>query len=229
MNHVNTKVFLVDNHPVVLLALRSRLAHQRSVSVVGEAGDATEALRKLKRVSPDVIVIEPDLPGLDGGEFARRLRQKIPRAKIIAYSAHADQEYVVRMAHCGAHGYVTKDKPTAKIVETILHVHRGGLEFPPNMVDAILAPGSKPPSNGANEVVLTQREREVLILLAEGLANREVARTLSISVRTTETHREHLTHKLGIFTVAGLVKYAIQHELTSLGPPPVKIGANVSK
>jgi DNA-binding NarL/FixJ family response regulator len=190
---------------------------------VGEAADDKEALRKLKKISPDVIVLDISLPSLDGGELARRLRQTAPRSKLIAFSVHAGQEYVVRMARCGVHGYVMKDAPTAKLIEAIQQVHKGGLYFPPDMSDAILAPGSKPAPDGTKEAVLTAREREVLILLAEGLANKEVARKLGISVRTAETHREHLSHKLNITTIAGLTKYAIQHGLTSLGlPAPAK-------
>ena len=213
------KVFLVDDHPAVREGVRSYLTSQGSVLVVGEAADAKEALRKVKKLAPEVIILDVNLPSLDGGELARRLRLTVPAAKIIGFSVHASQEYVVRMARCGAHGYVMKDAPTAKLVEAIQHVHKGGLYFPPDMSDAILSPESKPSSEAEGTVVLTTREREVLTLLAEGLANKEVARKLGISVRTAETHREHVSHKLNIMTIAGLTKYAIQHGLTSLGLP----------
>jgi len=191
--------------------VRAFLSNQKSIAVVGDAADDREALRKVKKLSPHVIVVDVSLPGLDGGELARRLRKTVPKAKIVAYSMHASEEYVVRMARCGVHGYVMKDKPTSKLVDAIERVSQGGLSFPPGMTDAILSPGSASPS-----VELTPREREVLSLLAEGLANKEVARKLGISVRTAETHRERLSHKLNIMTVAGLTKYAIQHGLTSL-------------
>ena len=211
------KVFLVDDHPAVREGVRSFLTREGSVSVVGEAADDREALRKLKKVAPDVIILDINLPGLDGGELARRLRQTVPGAKLIAFSIHAGQEYVVRMARCGVHGYVMKDAPAAKLVEAIQRVAQGGLSFPPGMTDAILSPGSKPSDEA--KAVLTAREREVLVLLAEGLANKEVARKLGISVRTAETHREHLSRKLGIAPVAGLTKYAIQEGLTPLRSP----------
>ncbi len=218
-NQPKIKVFLVDDHPAVREGVRSYLTAQGSVSVVGEAADAKEALRKVKKLAPEVIILDVNLPSLDGGELARRLRLTVPAAKIIGFSVHASQEYVVRMARCGAHGYVMKDAPTAKLVEAIQQVHKGGLYFPPEMSDAILSPESKPSSEEEGKVVLTTREREVLTLLAEGLANKEVARKLGISVRTAETHREHVSHKLNIMTIAGLTKYAIQHGLTSLGLP----------
>lgn len=213
------KVFLVDDHPVVREGVRSYLTSQGSISVVGEASDDTEALRKLEKVVPDVILLDINLPGMNGGELARRLRQAVPHAKIIAFSIHAGQEYVVQMARAGVHGYVMKDAPTAKLVEAIHQVHQGGLYFPSDMSDAILNPGFKPSSDETTQAKLTTREREVLSLLAEGMANKGVAGKLGISVRTVETHRENLSRKLNIKTVAGLTKYAIQKELTLLGSP----------
>jgi len=210
------KIFLVDDHPVVREGVRACLARQTDFSVVGEAADDKEALRKLRKAGPDIVILDISLPGLDGGELARRLRQTLPGVKIIVFSIHASQEYVVRMARCGAHGYVMKDGPSAKLIEAVRQVHAGGLYFPPGMSDAILAPGTV---ETAQSAVLTPRETEVLSLLAEGLANKEVARKLGISVRTAETHREHLSHKLNILTVSGLTKYAIQHGLTSLRTP----------
>ena len=212
------KVFLVDDHPTVREGVAAFLTKQGSIAVVGEAADDSEALRKLKKLPTDVIVLDINLPGVDGGELAKRLRLTVPRAKLIAFSIHASQEYVVRMARCGVHGYVMKDAPTAKLAEAISRVHKGGLYFPPGMTDAILAPGSKSSSDEA-KAVLTAREREVLVLLAEGLANKQVARKLGISVRTAETHREHLSRKLNIAPIAGLTKYAIQHGLTPLSLP----------
>lgn len=212
------KVFLVDDHPIVREGVRAYLENQGSLTVVGEAADDKEALRKLKKIFPDVIILDVSLPVLDGGELARRLRLKVPRAKLIAFSFHAGQEYVVRMARCGVHGYVIKDAPTAKLVEAIHQVHRGGLWFPSDMTDALLDSSGRP-SLEEGKAALTAREREVLVLLADGLANKEVARKLGISVRTAETHREHLSRKLGIAPIAGLTKYAIQQGLTPLSSP----------
>jgi DNA-binding NarL/FixJ family response regulator len=209
------KVFLIDDHPVVREGVRSFLLSRGTIAVVGEAADDKEALRKLKKISPDVVILDIHLPGLDGGELARRLRVAVPRAKILAFSIHGGQEYVVRMARSGVHGYVTKDAPTAELLKAIHRVHEGGLAFPPGMTDAILAPGAEFSSDGTR-AALTEREREVLVLLADGLANKEVARKLGISVRTAETHREHLSRKLGISSVAALTKYAIRQGLTPL-------------
>lgn len=217
-NEPKIKVFLVDDHPALREGVRAFLTSQGAIAVVGEASDEVEAVKKLKKTEADVIILDINLPGVDGGELARKLRLTNPRLKLIAFSIHASQEYVVRMARCGVHGYVMKDAPTSKLVEAISRVHKGGLYFPPGMTDAILSPKSSP--TGDAKTALTAREREVLVLLAEGLANKEVARKLGISVRTAETHREHLSRKLNIAPIAGLTKYAIQHGLSPLSLPP---------
>ncbi len=209
------KVFLVDDHPIVREGVRSYLT-SRSIAVVGEASDAKETLRKVRKLAPDVIVLDVNLPLMDGGELARRLRRLVPKSKIIAFSIHSSEEYVVRMARCGVQGYVMKDQPTAELLDAIRQVSKGGLHFPAGMTDAILAPAPKLPPDKQESPALTARELEVVALLAEGLSNKGVAARLGIGVRTAETHREHISHKLHIPTVAGLTKYAIQHGLTSL-------------
>lgn len=214
-NKNNIRVFLVDDHPIVREGVRSYLTNH-SISVVGEASDAKEALRKVPKLAPDVIVLDVNLPSIDGGELARRLRKLVPKTKLIAFSIHSSEEYVVKMARCGVHGYVTKDQPAGVLLEAIRHVFQGQLHFPAGMIDALLAPASESASIQTSGAALTGREREVLVLLAEGLTNKGVAAKLGISVRTAETHRENLTHKLRIHTVAGLTKYALTHNLTVL-------------
>jgi two-component system nitrate/nitrite response regulator NarL len=211
----NIKVFLVDDHPVVREGVRSYLTNH-SITVVGEAGDAKEALRKVKKASPDVIVLDVNLPTIDGGELACRLRRFVPKIKLIAFSIHSSEAYVVKMARCGVQGYVTKDQPAGDLLEAIKHVYLGGLHFPEGMNDALLAPPPESSSDLPNGAALTERELEVLALLAEGASNKGIAAKLGISVRTAETHRENLSHKLNILTVAGLTKYAISHGLTAL-------------
>ena len=209
------RVFLVDDHPVVREGVRTYL-NNHSISVVGEASDAKEALRKVKKAAPDVVVLDVNLPSIDGGELARRLRQLTPKTKLIAFSIHSSEEYVVKMARCGVQGYVTKDQPAGDLLQAIKDVFLGGLHFPPGMTDALLTPAPELSGERPGGGALTGRELEVLAMLAEGFSNKDVAAKLGISVRTAETHREHLAHKLNILTVAGLTKYAISHGLTVL-------------
>jgi two-component system, NarL family, nitrate/nitrite response regulator NarL len=210
------RVFLVDDHPIVREGVRSFLT-THSITVVGEASDAKEALRKVKKLAPDVVVLDVNLPAIDGGELARRLRRLIPKTKLIAFSIHSSEEYVVKMARCGVQGYVTKGQPAGDLLEAIKDVFAGGLHFPAGMGDALLTPPPESSEGLLDDGALTGRELEVLTLLADGLSNKGIAAKLGISVRTSETHRENLSHKLNILTVAGLTKYAIKRGLTSLG------------
>jgi len=204
------RVFLVDDHPTVREGVRSYLAG-RAVTVVGEASSAREALRKVGKLSPDIVILDVNLPFMDGGELALRLRRLVPACGLIAFSIHSGEEYVARMARCGVRGYVTKDQPLSDLLDAINQVFRGGSRFPRGM-EAVLRSSPGQPGGAA----LTCREVEVLTLLADGLSNKGVAAKLGIGTRTAETHREHLSHKLNILTVAGLTKYALQHGLTSL-------------
>lgn len=128
------KVFLIDDHAVLRESVRSYLT-SHAIVVVGEAADAPEALRKVKALAPDVIVLDVSLPSLDGGALARRLRRVVPRAKILAFSIHSSAEYVAKMARCGARGYVTKDQPAGDLLAAIKHLFEGGLHFPAGMPD----------------------------------------------------------------------------------------------
>jgi len=211
------RVFLVDDHPIVREGVRSFLTNY-SITVVGEASNAQETLRKVKKLAPDIIVLDVNLPAIDGGELARRLRRLVPKTRLIAFSIHASEEYVVKMARCGVQGYVTKGQPAGDLLEAIKQVHAGGLHFPDGMSDALLSTAAEPTAERAGNVVLTVRELEVLTLLSEGLSNKGIATKLGISVRTAETHRENLSRRLNIHTVAGLTKYAIKRGLTSVTP-----------
>lgn len=208
------RVFLVDDHPTVRQGVRSYLA-SRSVTVVGEASDARETLRKVKKLSPDIIILDVNLPLMDGGELALRLCRLVPKCRLIAFSIHSGEEYVGRMARCGVRGYVMKDQPLSELFDAIEQVFGGGSHFPRGMQSLAQAPPESSPDQ-ADGAALTPRELEVLTLLADGLSNKGVAAKLGIGTRTAETHREHLSHKLNILTVAGLTKYALQHGLTSL-------------
>ena len=136
------RVFLVDDHPIVREGVSAYLTGH-SIAVVGDAADAKEALSKVKKAAPDVVVLDVNLPSIDGGELARRLRRLIPKAKLIAFSIHSSAEYVAKMAGCGVHGYVTKSQPTVELLEAIKHVFAGGKYFPAGMTDALLAPAPK--------------------------------------------------------------------------------------
>jgi DNA-binding NarL/FixJ family response regulator len=139
MKQSKTRIFLIDDHPTVRAGTRLYLT-THALTVVGEASDAPEALRKVKKLAPDVIVLDVNLPSMNGWELAPRLLRLVPKSRIIAFSIHSSAEYVLRMAQCGARGYVMKDQPTAELLKAIQQVAKGGLHFPVGMDAALLAP-----------------------------------------------------------------------------------------
>ena len=138
------RVFLIDDHPIVRDGVRAFLT-SRSIEVVGEASDAPEAFRNVRKLAPDIIVLDVNLPSMDGWEVARSLRRLAPRSRIIAFSIHSSEEYVVRMARCGARGYVMKSQPTEELLDAIRQVFQGGRYFPAGMHDGCLAGGARGP------------------------------------------------------------------------------------
>lgn len=148
MEQKQIKVFLVDDHPIVREGVHTYLT-SRDISVVGEASDAPEALRKIKKLVPDIVILDVNLPSMPGWELARLLHRLVPESKIIAFSLHSSEEYVVKMARCGASGYVTKDQPTSELLKAIKRVFRGGLQFPVGTSDALFSPSFKVPKHPA--------------------------------------------------------------------------------
>jgi len=136
------RVFLIDDHPIVRDGVRAFLT-SHSIEVVGEAADAPEALRKVKKLAPDIIILDVNLPSKDGWEVACSLRRLVPKSRIIAFSIHSSEEYVVKMAKCGACGYVMKSQPTPELLDSIRQVFQGGRYFPASMTGAIKARGAK--------------------------------------------------------------------------------------
>jgi len=136
------RVFLIDDHPIVREGVRTYLA-SRDIEVVGEAGDAPEAFRKVRKLAPEVIVLDVNLPSMDGWEVARSLRRLVPKSRIIAFSIHSSEEYVLRMARCGASGYVMKSQPTSELFDAIKQVFQGGQYFPAGMNEVVPAKGKK--------------------------------------------------------------------------------------
>jgi DNA-binding NarL/FixJ family response regulator len=215
------KVLLVDDHPIVREGLKAHLATQPDLQVVGEAANGQEALRLAREVLPDVVLMDLTMPQMNGLEAIARLPKKTPRAKVLVLTMHENKEYIAQSIRLGARGYLRKDTSPAELVRAIKAVHAGEVFLNPAASRVVAdefqrgdkAPASEPP-------LLSDREREVLVLIAEGLSNKEVADRLGIGVRTAETHRERLMRKLNIRTVAGLTKFAVARGLVPLEPAP---------
>lgn len=199
-------VLIVDDHAIVREGLRSCLASQPHIRILDEASNGIEAIEKAISLKPDVILLDLSMPVLSGLDAALSLRRKLPATKILILSIHNSKEYVSRIVKAGADGFVLKDSEPSEIVKAIEAVHHGDAFFSPSISKTILE-GLK--EKKKEEDKLSHREREILILIAEGLSSSEIAKHLCISERTVGTHRERIMKKLNIHTVAGLTKYAV--------------------
>jgi DNA-binding NarL/FixJ family response regulator len=213
------KVLIVDDHPVVRKGLQTCLARQDRIKVVGEASDGDEALRKARELGPDIVLMDISMPGMNGLAVTEQLRKDVPKVKVLVLSMHNNREYIFRIIQAGAHGYVSKGAAPEELVRAIESVCEGEPFFSPEVARAALTQfvsgaGKKEPFSQ-----LTQREREVLALIADGQSNKEIANQLGIGVRTIETHRERIMRKLGIHTIAGLTRFAIMSGVISLDEP----------
>jgi len=213
------RLLLVDDHPIVLDGIKSHLCAQPDLEVVGDAANGQEALRKAKLTLPDVILMDISMPHMNGLEAMVSLRKQVPDAKILILTMHESKEYIAQVVRSGARGYLLKDSAPAELVAAIKAVHNGEVYFSPSVSKVLIeemAGGNRQTADGQARPHLTDREREVLSLIAEGLLNKQIADRLGIGVRTIETHRERIMRKLDIHTVAGLTKYAIARGMTSM-------------
>ena len=207
------QILLADDHVLVRQALRF-LLERAGMAVIGEASDGQEALEMAHEQPPDVAVLDLGMPRLNGLETARRLRDACPQTKIIVLTGHTEDSYVLEAVQAGVVGYVVKTQATLDLVQAIRDVLQGGVYLSPQVsrtvVTAYLTRSDLPPDP------LTSREREVLQRIAEGETTKEIAWRLDLSVKTVESHRTRLMHKLDIHETATLVRYAIRRGLAHL-------------
>jgi two-component system nitrate/nitrite response regulator NarL len=211
------RILLADDHPIVLDGVKAHLAAQSEFEIIGEATDGQEALRKARQLRPDVILMDISMPVMNGLEAMGLLRKHAPQSKVIIMTMHDNKEYIAQIVRLGARGYLLKDGSPAELVNAIKQVHGGGVFFSPSVSKVLLEhAGEANPKPSEPRVELSEREREVLVLIANGHSNKEIADRLGIGVRTTETHRERVMRKLNIHTVAGLTKFAISRGMVRL-------------
>jgi DNA-binding NarL/FixJ family response regulator len=208
-----TRVFLVDDHTVLRKGLRSLLDDHPTIAVVGEAGDGQELLDQLRATPADVVLLDLHMPGLDGLATTRRLREEFPAVRVLILSMEAHELSIDQVLKAGAQGYVLKNADKAEILVAIGSVAAGKRylcsELGLLMLDKLLATPLDSPELAQPDKVLSQREREVLQLVASGLTNAEIADKLFTSKRTVETHRQNILEKTGAKNTAALVRYAV--------------------
>ena len=211
-----TRVLLADDHTLVRAGVRRILEAQPGMVVVGEVEDGAQALKALKENPPDVLVLDLTMPGTDGFEVLARAKQMVAGLKIIVLTMHADAEYVARAVREGADGYLLKDSAVTDLVAGIEAVREGRAYFTPRIQRELTEILRAKPEPSPLEM-LTEREREVLKCVAEGLSTKEIASRLDISARTVETHRANVMRKLDLHSIARLVQFAIREGLVN--PP----------
>lgn len=211
------RIVVADDHAVVREGVRRVLADEPDFSVVGEASSGQEVLRVIEETEPDVVLLDLGLPDIGGLEVVRRLRQLGPGPRVLILSMHDEKEYVVRAAASGVDGYLLKDEAEPKMLRAAVRAVHGGDSYFSATAAAALAGAVRSQSADAGEPdplkALTDRETEVLCLVASGRTNKEMAAELGISRRTVETHRENLMRKLEIHSVAGLTRFALERDL----------------
>ena len=205
------RVVIADDHAILREGVRALLQLQPDIEVVGEASDGGEAIEAVGRLDPDVVLLDIAMPGLGGIEATLQMKKLGARARVLILSQYEDREYVRRLLKAGVSGYVLKKSAGAERANAIRAVHRGGLVLDPEVARTAMAeanpaaPGSADPYDS-----LTDREKQVLKLVAEGRSNKEVAEELGISVKTAMSHREHVMEKLGVHNRTELVRFALK-------------------
>ncbi|MCC6822826.1 MAG: response regulator transcription factor [Verrucomicrobia subdivision 3 bacterium] len=212
------RLLIADDHPIVRHGISSCLARQQTIQIIGEAGDGREALSRTRELRPDVVLMDIDMPQMNGLAVTDLLRREMPQVKVLILSMYSNSEYALRIIQCGARGFVLKEAPPEEIVHAIEAVYAGTAHFSPDVARVALNQVVRGHGESAGPARLTSREREVLMHIAEGQSNKEIAGQLKIGVRTVETHRERIMRKLDIHSIAGLTRFAIAQGMVSLMP-----------
>jgi DNA-binding NarL/FixJ family response regulator len=213
------KVLLAEDHTIVRKGLTSLLAAEADIEVVGEAEDGQEAVEKVEQLGPDVVLMDNTMPVLNGLEATRQIKKRFPEIKVLVLTMHTTEEYIQQFLQAGASGYLIKKTAPKELVTAIHAVYRGDSYLSPAISNVIIEGYLHQAASTASEdsyEKLTDRERQVLQMITEGVSNREIAERLHLSVKTVNNHRMNLMDKLNIHNTAKLVKYAIRKGVISL-------------
>jgi DNA-binding NarL/FixJ family response regulator len=216
------RILLADDHKIIRDGLRSLLDKVPDIEVVGEAENGRAAMAMCREVSPDIVVMDIGMKELNGIDATRQIIAECPGVRVIALSMHSDRQYVAEMLRAGASGYLVKDSAFDDLVDAVRAVSAGRIYLARDVTGVVVGDyvkhltGTAPMPREGSGRALSPREREVLQLTAEGKSTKEIAAALTLSVKTVETHRRQIMEKLGIYNLAGLIKYAMRQGLASL-------------
>jgi DNA-binding NarL/FixJ family response regulator len=207
------RILIVEDHPVVRQGVRQIVGSNVDMKVVAEAADGREALGAAEQVNPDLVLLDLSLPGMDGIDVLKGLKRVLPRTPVIVLTMHSEEEFAIRAVKAGASGYLTKDTAPAELVSAVRRVYGGGRYVSAWLAERLtdrLSRGSERPAHER----LSDREYQVLRLIASGKSTREISEILSLSVKTVSTYRARIFHKMGVRTPAALVAYVIRNGLS---------------
>jgi len=215
------KLILVDDHQLVRTGIANLLSGEPGFEIIGEAADAKDLFELLKKSQPDITVLDIALPGMSGIEITKKLHNDYPGIRILILSMHTSEEFIFNAINSGARGYLPKNTSRKELIEAIFAIHRGEEFFAESISNVILKSyirkaKSDSPEEANNENLLSKREIEVLKLFAEGMTNQEIADKLFISIRTVESHKNHIMARLELKTTVDLVKFAIRNNIVLL-------------
>ncbi len=213
-----TRILVADDHHIMRQGLKSLLETDANNEIVGEAEDGRQAVEMVQRLRPDVVIMDVAMPTLNGVEATRRILQDNPHVKVIALSMHSDRQFVGRMLEAGASGYLLKDCAFEELADAVKAVVKGDTYLCTKVVGTVVDGYVRGPGDDGKAALskLTNREREVLQLISEGHSTKTIAFSLTVSVKTIETHRRNIMAKLDVHSVAELTKLAVRLGLTSL-------------
>lgn len=208
-------IFIVEDHQIFCEALIFLLGQDERLDILGSESDARQAVRKINAVNPDVVITDLSMPYIRGQQLIETINKRNPEIKTVVLTMHKDEEYIQSSLNAGADAYILKDDTHQELISAILSVHRGDSYLSPGVcnfvVNGFLGRSSHSPAISANQQILTNREQQVIKLIAEGENNHQIAATLSISCKTVEKHRSNLMKKLDLHNAAHLTKYAIEN------------------
>ena len=211
---MSIKVFLADDHKILRESLIILLRQEEDIEVIGEAANGHDALEEITRLQPDIAILDISLPQLNGLEVAARLKRESPEVKIIILTMHKNEDFVARAYQLEVDGYVLKDNALEELLKSIHVVQAGGTYISSDITSTVIAGFvANFDQKKKKAELISSREREIVQLLAEGNSNKEIARLLSLSLKTVETHRSNIMHKLGLKSITDLVLYAVRNHI----------------